>query len=219
MGGIDAPNWKISITTILTRQFLNLLTSKALWAITARSTLETNLVVKSNNTIQKINLYQALSNIISTTGWPRKWLPWIMAWKRSKGQYQDSYSSPFFQLKDFYIGETNATKYTLKNGHYTIAQNSSPYLIDKNLWILLWKLPFNNKEKEITWKFLTNSVASTRRMHFYQNISCIFCNSSNFDRQHLLSECTISKKILQQFSIHTHLFAKYGNWEELWLYN
>ena len=56
-------------------------------------------------------------------------------------------------------------------------------------------------------------------MRFYQNISCIFCNSSNFDRQHLLSEYTISKKILQQLSIHTHFFARYGNWEELWLYD
>ena len=76
MGGVAAPDWNISLTALLSKQFINLLTSKAFWAGNARKMLEYKTKLQPN---KKIDLYQALNNINEVYGWPRKWIPWIKA--------------------------------------------------------------------------------------------------------------------------------------------
>ena len=183
---------------------------KAFWAKNARKILEVRTKSSSN---KKIDLYQALNNIDQVSGWLRKWIPWIAAWKRSKGSYQDSFLSSFFQKNDFYCNNINATEYNTKVGTLLLLRYHNKYPFRTKIWNLLWKLPINNKEKEIIWKFLTNSIATGRRTRFYRTISCSFCDLPDFDRQHLVSECYIAKKTIQLLSTKLKLYINYTNWE------
>ena len=159
-----------------------------------------------------------MNNINNSSGWPRKWLPWMTAWKRSKGSYQDSYSSPFFLKKDLFCDNINALEYTTKKGREILYQHKTIYSLDKKSWLLLWKLPVNNREKEITWKFLTNSIASSKRTRHYLDIHCNNCNSPEFNRQHLIADCSLSKKVHHLLSYKNSIFSGMENWEYLWKY-
>ena len=178
---------------MLTKQFINLLVSKAFWAKIAQKKLENKISLSGN---KKIDLYQALNNINQVSGWPRKWTPWIIAWKKSGGSYQDSFLSPFFQKSDLFCNNIKATEYNTRISTQLLLQYHNYYPFREKIWILLWKLPLSNKEKEITWKFLTNSMATGKKTHHYKNISCSFCDLPEFDKQYLISQCYLAKKIL-----------------------
>ena len=185
-GGIAAPDWQLSINSILTKQCITLFTSKSLWATNARSLLEKNLKSRSS---RKLDLFQALENINSTLGWPRKWIPWIAAWRKSGGSFQDSFTSPYICKSDLYINNINATVFTVRKGIKILQKPTRQHSLNEKLWFLLWKLPLDNKKKEIVWKFLSNAFASGERLKRFNPISCPFCNLQDFNRTHFLATC------------------------------
>jgi hypothetical protein len=158
MGGMSSPNISNSITAILAKQFIALLTSKANWAKIARTMIETNLL-KSE---RKLDLYQYLeSNSTNTLGWPRNWKPWLVAWRNLDGSFQDSFQSPFFLKEDLTIANKPANIFTIKAGKaYCLSKTNTinPFFFNtEKPWFLLHKLPCDHKMIEVVWKLIHNS--------------------------------------------------------------
>ena len=54
-----------------------------------------------------------------------------------------------------------------------------------------------------------------KKTRYYRNISCSFCNTPEFDRQHLISHCYLAKKTSQLLSTKLNLTLNYTDWVTL----
>ena len=196
-GGLAAPTWKLSTKTQLTKVFIELLTSNALWAKVARQQIDDNLQNKGK---PKRDLYHALENTNNTRGWPRKWAKWIKAWKDLGGTFIDSFTSPFIQKKDLYVNDKPVTEFSTKVGLKLLKDNNQAFILSEKQWHLVWNLPIANIQKELFWKFIHNSIPTGNRVRHFADSSCPFCDQLEYNRDHLLINCWFSKTIIKRFN-------------------
>src|SRR5947209_14570280 len=119
-GGMNCPNLSNSITAILAKQFILLLTSKVSWAKAVRVSINSHLLLK-----RKQDLYSLLSlSTPSPLGWLRNWKPWLVAWRNLNGNFQDSFQSPFILKEDLFLANVCASEFNVKLAKSYLAQAS-----------------------------------------------------------------------------------------------
>jgi hypothetical protein len=210
-GGMSCPNLTNSITAILAKQFIHLLTSKASWAKAARTFINTHLLSK-----RKQDLYLFLSSMNSNTlGWPRNWKPWLVAWRNLDGNFQDSFQSPFILKEDLFLAGVPAPKFSIKIAKSFLSQASlSPsfFFDSEKCWHLLYKLPCDNRVIEVTWKFIHNAYPVGDRIKYFSSSDCPTCLLPRQNRNHFLLECTTSKWLWTFITLHIPSFPTRTNW-------
>lgn len=192
-GGINAPCLKSSITAINGKFFLKLIASSTFWATVARG----KIIKKSSTSRKELDIQTIISNPSFRGKWTRRWIPWWRAWKLLEGSYEDSFTSPFINLRDISIASKVATEYSVKLGYNYVIDYSPISKTKKKLFHALWCIDRTPRQRELLWKMKINALPTGYRKRRFSLEACFYCDKIEFSTKHIQWNCWFSKRIME----------------------